>query len=85
MGFINPWLYSLDQGVLTDVTGGAALGCTGTNLQTGQPVIGGSVIPGAMWNATVGWDPVTGLGMPDLKKLIAAAGVTASAIKPYER
>jgi tripeptidyl-peptidase-1 len=76
MGFINPWLYSLGVGHgtgLTDVTGGAALGCTGVNLQTGQRLPTASIIPGAMWNATAGWDASTGLGMPDLLALVKRA------------
>ncbi|KAH8653369.1 tripeptidyl-peptidase [Xylariales sp. PMI_506] len=73
MGFINPWLYSLNAGVLTDVTGGSALGCTGTNIQNGQPVPGGGIIPWASWNATEGWDPATGLGLPNLQAMIRAA------------
>lgn len=78
MGFINPWLYAAadatSDGVapfLIDVTAGKVQGCTGTNLQTGRPV-DGAVIPGASWNGTVGWDPATGLGMPDLKKMLDA-------------
>lgn len=78
MGFINPWLYSLGSSGngttgITDVTAGAAVGCTGVNLQSGKPVPGASVIPGAMWNATVGWDPATGVGMPDLMGLVERA------------
>lgn len=76
MGFINPWLYSLGSGNgtgITDVTGGAAIGCTGVNLQTGQTVPGASVIPGARWDATPGWDPATGIGMPDLLALVEKA------------
>lgn len=78
MGFINPWLYAAAAEAggtapfLTDVTAGKVLGCTGTNLQTGAAV-DGSVIPGASWNGTVGWDPATGLGMPDLGKMLESA------------
>lgn len=28
-------------------------------------------VPYASWNATTGWDPVTGLGTPDYGKLLA--------------
>ena len=45
------------------------MGCNGINGQTGQPITGGGVIPYATWNATVGWDPVTGLGTPNFEKL----------------
>ncbi|KAL1868239.1 hypothetical protein VTK73DRAFT_3766 [Phialemonium thermophilum] len=68
MGFLNPWLYGSGAKTLTDVTGGKALGCNGVNLQTGLP-IEGSVIPWASWNGTVGWDPATGLGMPDFEAM----------------
>ena len=75
LGFLNPWLYSVavKGGGLTDITRGGARGCTGTNAQTGNPVPGGSVIPYASWNATVGWDPVTGLGVPSFARLLSLA------------
>lgn len=75
MGFLNPWLYAAADAAdgvapfLIDVTAGKVQGCTGTNLQTGRP-IDGAIIPGASWNGTVAWDPATGLGMPDLKKMV---------------
>jgi tripeptidyl-peptidase-1 len=74
VGFVNPWLYSTGTAAKTliDVTGGGSQGCNGYNLQTGSP-IDGSIIPWASWNSTVGWDPVTGLGMPNLEKLVADA------------
>ena len=71
LGFLNPLLYSLGNTAITDITGGAAIGCDGTNLQEGTPVEGGSIIPWATWNATSGWDPVTGWGVPDFEKLKA--------------
>lgn len=30
-------------------------------------------IPGAHWNATKGWDPTTGFGVPNFKKLLSLA------------
>ncbi|THV48737.1 hypothetical protein BGAL_0230g00030 [Botrytis galanthina] len=69
LGFVNPLLYLLGKGALNDITGGAAIGCNGVNGQTGKPVPGGAVIPYASWNATKGWDPVTGLGTPNFEKL----------------
>ncbi|KAF1986924.1 subtilisin-like protein [Aulographum hederae CBS 113979] len=75
LGFLNPWLYSEGYKSLIDVTGGGSIGCTGENLQTGQSFNGeGNVLPStvASWNATAGWDPVTGLGMPDFQKMKAA-------------
>lgn len=69
LGFLNPFLYALGYKGLNDITGGQSDGCTGVNLQTGETVPGASVIPGAHWNATPGWDPVTGLGTPNFEKL----------------
>ena len=69
LGFLNPLLYSDLYKGLTDITGGAAIGCNGINGQTGQPVPGAGIVPGASWNATEGWDPATGLGVPDFQKL----------------
>ncbi|KAI0878421.1 peptidase S8/S53 domain-containing protein [Hypoxylon argillaceum] len=73
MGFINPFLYSLKSGPLVDVTAGKAVGCNGYNMQTGGLVRGGGKIPWASWNGTVGWDPATGMGIPDFQKMLAAA------------
>ena len=69
MGFLNPFLYKMGYKALNDITGGGSVGCNGVNGQTGQKIPGSSVIPYASWNATVGWDPVTGLGTPDFQKL----------------
>jgi len=71
LGFLNPFLYAIGYNALNDITGGGSVGCTGVNGQTGAPIPGGSVIPYASWNATVGWDPVTGLGTPNFQKLLA--------------
>ena len=60
LGFLNPWLYNI-TGAFTDITAGYGGGCWG------------SVKPNAKWNATVGWDPVTGLGTPRFASLLAAA------------
>ena len=68
LGFLNPWLYAGGHTVFQDVTSGASSGCNGINLQTGLSVVGGGIIPGASWNATDGWDPVTGWGTPDFGK-----------------
>lgn len=69
LGFLNPFLYSLGQHALQDITDGGSKGCQGINLQTGQKVPGVIPIPYASWNATPGWDPVTGLGTPNFQKL----------------
>ncbi|KAI7972841.1 hypothetical protein EIK77_000728 [Talaromyces pinophilus] len=69
LGFLNPFIYFSGYRGLNDITGGQSVGCNGINGQTGQPVVGGGVVPGAAWNCTTGWDPATGLGTPDFQKL----------------
>jgi tripeptidyl-peptidase-1 len=69
LGFLNPFFYFLGHKGLNDITLGQAVGCNGIDGQSGQPVPGGGIIPWATWNATEGWDPVTGLGTPDFQKL----------------
>ena len=69
LGFLNPWLYSLKTG-LTDIVHGESRGCFGSwdpNSNTTK------YIPHAGWNATEGWDPVTGLGTPVFSELLEAA------------
>lgn len=55
LGFLNPWLYSLNQTGFTDIVDAGSVGCA-----SGP----GPQVPYASWNATKGWDPVTGLGTP---------------------
>jgi tripeptidyl-peptidase I len=69
MGFLNPWLYSIGEVGLNDVIDGGSKGCDG-HARFGGPLNGSPVIPGAGWNATEGWDPVTGYGTPDFGKLL---------------
>lgn len=69
LGFANPFFYQLGYKYVNDITGGQAVGCNGINGQTGQSVPGVGIIPWASWNATVGWDPVTGLGTPNFQEL----------------
>jgi tripeptidyl-peptidase-1 len=52
LGFLNPWLYSLNQTGFTDVVEEGSVGCS-SNV--------GPEVPYASWNATTGWDPVTSL------------------------
>ena len=70
LGFLNPLLYLGGYEGFTDITSGFSIGCTGNDTQTGAPVPGAGVIPGAFWNATVGWDPVTGFGVPNFGELL---------------
>lgn len=73
MGFINPWLYARGYKALTDITGGSAWGCTGTNLQTGRRLAGAAVIPYASFNGTTGWDAATGWGVPNFTAMLEDA------------
>jgi tripeptidyl-peptidase-1 len=69
LGFLNPWLYGVGRGGLNDITKGWSGGCDGYSnlhrIENGSPVL-----PGAGWNASIGWDAVTGLGTPDFGKLL---------------
>ncbi|KAE8448117.1 hypothetical protein EG329_009882 [Mollisiaceae sp. DMI_Dod_QoI] len=68
LGFLNPWLYSVGKNGLNDIVHGGSTGCTGESEYSGLPA---PFVPYAGWNATKGWDPVTGLGTPDFQKLLA--------------
>jgi tripeptidyl-peptidase-1 len=68
-GFLNPWLYSVGQFGLNDIQKGGSRGCDGRARFNGAPN-GSPVVPYASFNATKGWDPVTGLGTPDFGKLL---------------
>jgi tripeptidyl-peptidase-1 len=69
MGFLNPWLYNIGQPGFKDIVLGGSTGCAGR--------IGGGIktplVSGASWNATEGWDPVTGLGTPLFQSLVQLA------------
>lgn len=69
LGFLNPWLYSAvaKGGALTDIVDGGSMGCTGRDIHSDLPA---PFVPFASWNATRGWDPVTGLGTPLFDKLL---------------
>lgn len=70
LGWLNPRLYSDLKGAFTDIVIGGSEGCTGIDQYSGLPT---PIVPYASWNATVGWDPVTGLGTPLFNKLLAMA------------
>lgn len=72
LGFLNPWLYSGGQKGLNDIVRGASTGCDG-NMRFGGKSNGSPVVSNASWNATQGWDPVTGLGTPDFGRLVKLA------------
>lgn len=68
MGFLNPWLYGNGRSGLTDIIHGRSSGCAGYSNGFLTPQV-----PGAGWNATEGWDAVTGLGTPSFQKLLKLA------------
>ncbi|KAJ6111462.1 Peptidase S8/S53 subtilisin/kexin/sedolisin [Penicillium sp. IBT 18751x] len=68
MGFLNPWLYGDGLAGLNDIIYGGSTGCDGQS-RFGGSANGGPVVPYASWNATTGWDPVTGLGTPNFETL----------------
>ena len=70
LGFLNPWIYSTAYRGLTDIVDGGSKGCTGTDIYSGLPA---PFVPFASWNATKGWDPVTGYGTPVFSKLLRLA------------
>ncbi|CAI7577363.1 unnamed protein product [Penicillium glandicola] len=67
MGFLNPWLYSHGQTGFTDIVLGSSLGCEQL------PGDGSHRVQNASWDATDGWDPVTGLGTPFFRTLVKLA------------
>ncbi|CAO2653241.1 Nn.00g026520.m01.CDS01 [Neocucurbitaria sp. VM-36] len=74
LGFLNPWIYQQGYKGLNDIVLGGSTGCVGRSIYSGLPA---PFVPYASWNATQGWDPVTGYGTPDFEKLlrISQAGV----------
>lgn len=72
MGFLNPFLYTAGRTGLKDIVDGGSTGCDGHSRFHGPPN-GSPVVPFASWNATSGWDPVTGLGTPNFQRLLEMA------------
>jgi tripeptidyl-peptidase-1 len=67
LGFLNPWLYSLEGKAVTDIVSGGSRGCLGRSQYSGAKT---AVVPYASWNATKGWDPVTGIGTPLFDRML---------------
>jgi len=67
LGFLNPFIYSKGYQGLTDIVDGGSTGCTGKDIYSKLPT---PFVPYASWNATKGWDPVTGWGTPNFQKLL---------------
>lgn len=64
LGFLNPWIYMNTDAFTDIVKGNNALG------RPGMP--GWDKVPYG-FNATKGWDPVTGVGTPIFDKMLNAA------------
>lgn len=65
LGYLNPFIYGKGREGFTDIVHGGSKGCVGyssTNRST-------PAVPYASWNATEGWDPVTGVGTPNFRIL----------------
>ncbi|PGH35776.1 tripeptidyl-peptidase I [[Emmonsia] crescens] len=67
LGFLNPWIYSSGFQGFRDITDGGSTGCIGKEV---SPGVRTAFVPNASWNATQGWDPVTGFGTPNFSKLV---------------
>lgn len=80
LGFLNPWIYSTAYKGLNDITTGGSRGCTGTDIYSGLKA---PYVPYASWNATAGWDPVTGWGTPDFSKLKSLALSAGDGLSSY--
>lgn len=57
LGFLNPWIYGRGLAGWTDITAGGSGGCYNISLSSGLPA---PEVIGAGFNATKGWDAVTG-------------------------
>ncbi|KAF1935916.1 tripeptidyl-peptidase-like protein [Clathrospora elynae] len=68
LGFLNPWIYEKGYTGMNDIVDGGSDGCTGRDIYSGLPA---PFVPYASWNATEGWDPVTGHGTPDFQQLLS--------------
>jgi tripeptidyl-peptidase-1 len=68
LGFLNPFIYSTGRLGLTDIVQGGSSGCLGWDPVGEVPA---PFVPYVSWNATAGWDPITGWGTPDFEKLLA--------------
>nr|AJD23157.1 tripeptidyl peptidase SED3 [Onygena corvina] len=65
LGYLNPFIYGPGRRGFTDIIHGGSTGCRGYM----SPNFTAPAVPYASWNATEGWDPVTGLGTPNYEIL----------------
>jgi len=78
LGFLNPFLYGEGVAGFTDIVDGGSRGCTGNSIYTNLTA---PLVPFASWNATPGWDPVTGLGTPLFDKLLDLTNPGSTKVK----
>ncbi|SMQ46832.1 unnamed protein product [Zymoseptoria tritici ST99CH_3D7] len=71
LGFLNPWLYSLSNGALRDITTG------GSNAGDCKPLSNCTLSETPGYDVSEGWDAVTGLGSPVFNKLVEALDAQA--------
>jgi hypothetical protein len=74
MGFINPFIYGLYSTFAKDITSGDNK-CTAAykGNYTANPPYAIATCCKEGFTAGVGWDPTTGVGVPDFDKMLAAA------------
>ncbi|KMU75780.1 tripeptidyl peptidase SED3 [Coccidioides immitis RMSCC 3703] len=71
LGFLNPWIYSTGFKGFTDITHEGSIGCLGTSMYSKLPT---RLVPYASWNATKGWDPVTGFASKGMLNVLPNFG-----------
>ncbi|KAF2674710.1 tripeptidyl peptidase SED3 [Microthyrium microscopicum] len=74
LGFLNPWIYQYGDQTLNDIKIGASSGCSKN--------IFSPLVPGASWAAVAGWDPVTGMGTPNVGKMLEFLPKNATTAPP---
>ncbi|CAN9260166.1 subtilisin-like protein [Alternaria alternata] len=82
LGFLNPWIYEQGYKGMNDIVEGGSRGCTGRSIYSGLPT---RLVPYASWNATEGWDPVTGYGTPDFEQMLRLATAPQYGVRRVRR
>ncbi|KAK6004110.1 hypothetical protein QM012_008960 [Aureobasidium pullulans] len=65
LGFMNPSIYSIGREAFQDIDDGSSKGCWQVTSKNKTATVDLS--------ATTGWDPITGIGTPDFRKLLSIA------------
>jgi tripeptidyl-peptidase-1 len=77
LGFLNPWIYSRGYQGLHDIQDGGSMGCIGRSIYSNLKA---PMVPFASWNATDGWDPVTGYGTPNFGRLLELSQIPSYSV-----